>query len=65
MERPDVDLARWEEVAREREAGEVEYYRVWIDGGIDDSSTRDIVAEILESEVHHHRDLGGKWMPAN
>lgn len=64
MERPEVDLPTWEEAARQREAGEVEYYRAWIDGGIDDAATGDVVAEILESEVHHHRDLGGKWMPA-
>jgi rubrerythrin len=65
MPRPEVDLTRWEVDAREREASEVEYYRAWLDRGIDDLATRDVVAEILESEVHHHRDLGGKWMPAN
>lgn len=65
MERPDVVLARWEDDAREREASEVEYYRAWLDEGIADHATRGVVEEILESEVHHHRDLGGKWMPAN
>ena len=65
MERPEVDLGQWEDAARRREAGEIDYYRTWIDAGIDDDATKDVVAEILESEVHHHRDLGGKWMPAN
>lgn len=65
MERPVVELDRWEMDAREREADEVAYYRTWHDAGITDSTTREVVAEILESEVHHHRDLGGKWMPAN
>lgn len=63
--RPDVDLARWEEDARAREASEVDYYRGWLDEEIEDVATREVVAEILESEVHHHRDLGGKWMPAS
>jgi rubrerythrin len=63
--RPEVDLGRWEQDARAREADEVEYYRAWLDEGIGDAATREVVAEILESEVHHHRDLGGKWMPAN
>ena len=62
--RPAVDLDRWEVDAREREADEVAYYRAWMDDGIEDVETREVVAEILESEVHHHRDLGGKWMPA-
>jgi len=65
IERPEIDLGQWEEAARQREADEVDYYRAWIDGGISDAATADVVAEILESEVHHHRDLGGKWMPAN
>jgi hypothetical protein len=65
IRRPEVDVTRWEEDAREREASEVEYYRAWLDEGLDDHATRDVVVEILESETHHHRDLGGKWMPAN
>ncbi len=65
VERPEVDLGQWEDAARRREADEIDYYRTWIDTGIDDDATKDVVAEILESEVHHHRDLGGKWMPAN
>lgn len=65
LERPEVDLETWEESARTREAGEIDYYRGWIDEGIGDAATSDVVTEILESEVHHHRDLGGKWMPAN
>ncbi len=64
LARPDVDLGRWEDDARQREASEVAYYREWLDAGIDDDETREVVEEILESEVHHHRNLGGKWMPA-
>lgn len=62
--RPEVDLDTWEPAAREREAGEVAYYRAWLEAGEEDAETRDLVQEILESEEHHHRDLGGKWMPA-
>lgn len=65
MERPAVDLDRWEAEAREREAAEIAYYRAWLDDGLEDATTRAVVNEILESELHHHRDLGGKWMPAN
>jgi len=62
--RPDVDLEVWEGAAREREADEVAYYRAWLEPGEDDEETRALIEEILESEEHHHRDLGGKWMPA-
>lgn len=65
MERPEVDLDRWEVEAREREAAEIAYYRGWLDDDLEDATTREVVNEILESELHHHRDLGGKWMPAN
>jgi len=62
--RPTVDLEFWEVTAREREADEVAYYREWLGDDEIDEATRELVEEILESEEHHHRDLGGKWMPA-
>jgi len=64
LPRPEVSLDRWEVDAREREADEVGFYRAWLEAGEEDHATRDLVQEILESEEHHHRDLGGKWMPA-
>ncbi|MDT8369435.1 MAG: hypothetical protein RQ745_09535 [Longimicrobiales bacterium] len=65
IERIPADLAVWEAAAREREAAEIAHYRGWIEEGIEDIETRAVVEEILTSERHHHRDLGGKWMPAS
>lgn len=62
--RPAAVLETWEADAREREADEVAYYRAWLESGEEDAETRSLVEEILESEEHHNRDLGGKWMPA-
>jgi rubrerythrin len=62
--RPGVDFDSWESDARQREADEIDHYTAWLDEGVGDAETEEIVREILESEVHHHRDLGGKWMPA-
>ncbi len=53
----------WEDVAREREGLEIEWYE-GILRSIDDEHTREIIMEILESERHHRQELGGKWMPA-
>ncbi|MCH7564314.1 MAG: hypothetical protein IH968_10875 [Gemmatimonadetes bacterium] len=53
----------WERVARDRELAEIEWYEE-ISATIDDPVTRDVILEILESERHHRRELGGKWMPA-
>ncbi len=53
----------WEKVARDRELREIEWYEK-ISAVIDDPATRGVIAEILESERHHRRELGGKWMPA-
>ena len=53
----------WEKVARARELREIEWYEE-ISTVIADSATRDVIMEILESERHHQRELGGKWMPA-
>jgi len=53
----------WEGVARDRELREIEWYE-GIATVIDDPVTREVIMEILESERHHQRELGGKWMPA-
>jgi rubrerythrin len=56
-------LEGWEEEAREREEGEVAWYREAL-GGAMDAQTRELLEEILASEEHHARELGGKWMSA-
>ena len=58
---PELDA--WEAPDRAREAGEVAWYEEAI-RTVTDDLTLVILAEILESERHHHEDLGGKWMPA-
>jgi len=60
---PAVELDRWEEGAGFREAEEVSWYRELLAGTVD-PRTRQVVEEILASELHHLRELGGKWMPA-
>jgi rubrerythrin len=57
------DLDGWEEVARLRERAEVERYEELLRGEADEAS-RALIEQILESEHHHLRELGGKWMPA-
>lgn len=59
-----VSLDGWQEEAREREAGEVERYEAILERDDLDDHTRGVLEEILDSERHHHRHLGGKWMPA-
>jgi rubrerythrin len=58
-----VELARWEEEARERETREVEWYERLAEVE-PDPVTRALFVEILESERHHARELAGKWMSA-
>ena len=58
-----VALADWEGEARRREDAEVTWYQEQLAGDMD-PITRGILGEILESEKHHRRELGGKWMPA-
>lgn len=58
-----VPLSEWERVARMREEEEIVWYGGWLDR-ILDPDTRSIIAEILDSEKHHARELGGKWMLA-
>jgi rubrerythrin len=53
----------WEAVARSREESEVSWYQDALNGPMD-SGTEALLREILESEEHHSRELGGKWMPA-
>jgi len=53
----------WEGVARSREAGEVTWYRRALEGELD-PTTEALLRDILESEEHHARELGGKWMSA-
>ncbi len=62
--RPTPGLDGWEGPARDREAREIAFYREWVAAGVEDDVTLAIVNEILESEEHHHRELGGKWMSA-
>jgi rubrerythrin len=56
-------LDGWEEVARPREQAEVERYEAILGEPLD-PHTRALVEEILTTERHHARELGGKWMPA-
>lgn len=62
--RPDVTLAGWEDVAREREGQEVAWYERALHAGPVAEETRVIFEEILASERHHEEELGGKWMSA-
>lgn len=59
----DTDLEGWEETARPRELGEVEWYEKLIKAETDEA-TRAVFLEILESERHHAEKLAGKWMSA-
>lgn len=60
---PEPNLDAWENAAREREDDEIAWYEGVLAGELDDA-TAAIVREILESERHHQRELGGKWMSA-
>jgi rubrerythrin len=61
---PDVpELGRWESVAREREGKEVTWYEAAL-ARVEDTVTRAVLEEILESERHHRSELAGKWMSA-
>jgi len=56
-------IREWEDAARSREDREVAWYENVLDA-LTDEPARRIVEEILRSERHHARALGGKWMPA-
>ena len=60
---PVPPLQDWEAAAREREAAEVAWYEKVLSAELD-AETRALIREILESEGHHARELGGKWMSA-
>jgi rubrerythrin len=60
---PATRLEEWEEEARERETGEVLWYEEFLNRELD-PETRKLIGDILESEGHHARELGGKWMSA-
>lgn len=61
---PEIsDSEPWENAAREREEGEVAWYRDALGESLD-QETAAVLREILESEEHHARELGGKWMSA-
>jgi rubrerythrin len=53
----------WEGAARIREEAEVLRYEQLLKAGMDDA-TRALIGEILETERHHARELGGKWTTA-
>ena len=57
-------LQGWEVEARRREEEEVDWYEGLLAEAMD-GPTRELFTEILDSEQHHARDLGGKWMPAS
>ena len=63
LESSVVPLAEWEGEARRREEEEVNWYQELLLGDMD-PVTMGVFREILESEKHHRRELGGKWMPA-
>jgi rubrerythrin len=49
--------------AREREREEIGRYQELLGKALD-HSTADLIREILQTEQHHERELGGKWTPA-
>lgn len=55
--------AEWEPVARERESREVARYEEFLQTDLD-PVTRALAESILEVEVLHRDQLGGKWMMA-
>ena len=54
----------WEAAARAREEGEVRRYEALLERGGLDEPTAALVREILDTERHHARELGGKWTTA-
>ena len=60
---PHASLRRWEDEAQRREREEIHRYEVFLAQRLDDASTA-LLWQILETERHHARELGGKWTPA-
>lgn len=56
-------LEGWEAAAAERESAEVARYESLPLAELD-GTTAALVREILDTERHHARELGGKWTPA-
>lgn len=61
---PDRGSGPWQAAAREREEAEVAFYQRLLTETFWSPETRAVLREILESETHHARELGGKWMSA-
>jgi len=55
----------WEASARRLEEEEIRLYEEILGAGGLDNDTLGILEEILASERHHARVLGGKWVPAS
>lgn len=60
----ELPLQGWEVEAATREDREIEFYADFVAAGYVDPDTRELLAEVLESEHQHRRHLGGKWMSA-
>ena len=60
---PSLPSGPADEVIRGREEAEVALYETALSLDLD-SATRALLEEIVTSERHHARVLGGKWMPA-
>lgn len=58
-----ASLQDWEMRAREREREEIGRYQDLLGKALD-HSTANLIREILQTEQHHERELGGKWTPA-
>lgn len=58
-----ADFDGWEAEARAREEAEVARYQALAARPLD-AHTAALVGEILDTEQHHARELGGKWTPA-
>lgn len=58
-----VGMDGWEPAARIREEAEVRRYEELLRQPLD-AQTAALLGEILDTERHHARELGGKWTPA-
>ena len=58
-----ADPAAWEGEAHAREDAEIRRYESLLATELD-GHTRSILAQVLEVERHHARELGGKWTMA-
>jgi len=65
MEGATLPWPEWEDSARRLEEEEIRLYEGILGAGELDRETLGIVEEILATERHHARVLGGKWVPAS